>query len=116
MKSTAIETERNGGDELETKVRALIEILRPSQTAPDALRPIAKIAKRWELEVQGLRAFIERHGVPTEKVGREVCARESDILRVLDRSGAPKVALAEPASLSPRQEAARRLVSGGRFK
>lgn len=114
MKSTAIQTERNGGDDLETRVRALVEILRPSQSAPDALRPITKIAKRWELETQGLRAFIERHGVTTEKVGREVCARESDILRVLDRGEAQKHANTPVVAFSPREAAALRLARGAK--
>ncbi len=61
----------------------------PLPAAPDAIRPIAVIATRWELELAGLRAFIARYHVPTTKIGRAICARESDLLGVLDRLHEP---------------------------
>lgn len=94
--------------------RMVLEFPLPSSV--DAIRPVTKLAEKYELEPQGLSAFIAKHRIRTEKIGRQICVRESDLLAVFDRdAAAPKVVkLAAPESISPRTIAAQRLASGAK--
>ena len=63
---------------------AIAELSPAPSTAPDALMPIVVIAKEWKLEHRGFRAFVDRAGVRTVRIGRQVCVRRSDVLALVD--------------------------------
>jgi hypothetical protein len=88
MNSTAVQTPRNAGEQSGPLVErderggvSVTQILR--QDAPDEIRPVAAFATMWGLEPNGLLRAATRAGVLV-KIGRQVCARRSDLLRMVD--------------------------------
>lgn len=67
-------------------------------SAPDAIRPIAKTAEEWGVEPKALLAAAHRAGVAL-KLGRQWCARRSDLLRLPELLAKPAPA---PSSTDPR--------------
>lgn len=59
------------------------------QAAPDELRPVAVLAEAWGVEPAGLLRAARRAGL-TVKIGRQVCARRSDLLRLVELAPKPK--------------------------
>lgn len=68
------------------------------QAAPDELRPVVALAEAWGVEPAGLLRAARRAGL-TIKIGRQVCARRSDLLRLVELAPKPK---AEPVSADPK--------------
>lgn len=52
--------------------------------AVDALLPVAVLAAEWSLEARGLMSLVRSGELPARKIGRQLCVRRSDVLKVVD--------------------------------
>lgn len=79
------------------------------QAAPDELRPVAALAAEWGVEPAGLLRAASRASL-TVKIGRQTCARRSDLLRLVELMAKPKAA---PVSTDPKAAYAALVASRG---
>jgi hypothetical protein len=87
----------------DTLLDVIREHLAKSQAVTqDALRPIKALAREWGFEEGGFANFLDRHSVPTFKVGRQVAVRVSHVLALLDdpREAPPAVPPTDGPSLA----------------
>ena len=81
---------------------------------PDCIVALKKYAERCELEENGLKHFVEKQGIVTKRIGREICCRESDLLAAFDAPRTDANTSDQPPAHPARVQEALRMRRGGR--
>ncbi len=95
----------------------VVRIEAAAPVAPaDELRALNAIADEWGLERRGLAVAVRRAGVPTIRVGRQIVARKSDVLRLVERLAHESASPASSSSAMTPEASYARAVARSRAK